>query len=88
MTKGDRERLENPKVGTDLRRTVGKRGVSGRQGRKSRKRAKGEDRVRPRFCRTVGVELWRGKGSTVGGGVAGGDRGEHAGSLLKCQENL
>lgn len=26
-----------------------------------------------------------GRGGFLGGGVAGGDRGEHAGSLLKCQ---
>lgn len=34
------------------------------------------------------MELWRGKGLNVGGGVVGGDRGEHVGSLLKCQESL
>lgn len=67
MTKGERERLENPKVGTDLRITVGKRGVDGEENQE--KRAKGKDRVRPRFYQTVGVELWRGKGLTVGEGV-------------------
>lgn len=44
-----------------------------------------KERVQPRLCWTVGWELWRGKGSSLGGGVVGGDRGEHAGSLLKCQ---
>lgn len=58
-------------------------------GKKADTRSKeGEDRVRSWLCRTVGVELWRGKGSTGGGGVPVGDRGEHAGSLLKCQERL
>lgn len=52
------------------------------------KGAESEDRVRSRLCRTVGAELWRGKGWILGGGVFGGDRGEHAASLLKCQECL
>lgn len=49
------------------------------------KGAAGEDSFWCRLCWTVGAELWRGKGWILGGGVAGGDRGEHAGSLLKCQ---
>lgn len=54
-----------------------------------RNRAKGERTwLTPWLCQTVGVELWRGKGLNVGGGVVGGDRREHAGSLLKCQESL
>lgn len=80
--------METHRLARELRKVVKKTGKVVDTVEAQEKGAESEDRVRSRLCRTVGVELWRGKGWILGGGVFRGDRGEHAGSLLKCQECL
>lgn len=78
MTEGERDRLGDPKVGTDLQRSSQKdRSAVDRE--ETQEKELRVTRFGPGCVGQLGAELWREKGWILGGGVAGGDRGEHAG---------